>query len=647
MRRTFFWLSSVLAPAITAVIAINSAKAQTAQTQQMAYVQLSSCSVDDTTGILSCANASIVTPFGETAGPNDTEPTWSPDAKQIAFTRNPWPFTAGVASDIFVASASGSNPVNITNTANNMNPRWSPGGSRIAFTTTRDGHYELYLMNPDGSNVVRLTHNVGFYGDPVWSHDGTRIAFDCQVDTGNDDICAINSDGTGFVRLTTDSASESDPTWSPDSQSIAFVTTQYPSGGAVMNADGSDVRQLTLGGDTDLAWSPDGAQIAFDGPCYDAYGNPEFCVYKMNADGTGVALFAQSAEEPAWMPAQVPIATFKVSCTGDTCNFDASGSTDSYGTITSYAWNFGDGLMGTGASVAHTYAGGGNDTVKLVVTDNNGATGTKFQTFTIGPTISFTSSCSGLTCSFDGSGSKDSTATIINYAWNFGDGVTAAGATVSHTYALGNAYKVTLTVTDNTGFTATQSQTVNVNAPPVASFTFACNYISPVTRAPDPLTCGFDGSSSNDRGDYLSYGGITNLAWNFGDGGTAVNATFVTHTYAAGGQYTVTLTVTDNGGAINSQSQTVIVNSPPVASFTVSCSKFTCTFNGSSSFDSDGTITNYAWKFGDGTTTSGGASVAHAYRTPGTYTVTLTVTDNGGATGVQSDSVSVVPPGRK
>ena len=93
----------------------------------------------------------------------------------------------------------------------------------------------------------------------------------------------------------------------------------------------------------------------------------------------------------------------------------------------------------------------------------------------------------------------------------------------------------------------------------------------------------------------------------------------------------------------NAQSQTVIANSPPVASFTFSCSRFTCSFNGAASYDSDGTITNYAWKFGDGTTGSGPA-VSHTYASPGTYTVTLTVTDNGGATGFQSNSVTVVRP---
>jgi PKD repeat protein len=497
--------------------------------------------------------------------------------------------------------------------------------------TTRDGHSELYLMNPDGLNVVRLTPTIAIsVGHPAWSRDGAHIAFNCQVDNGNADICSINPDGTGFARLTTDLASEGEPTWSPDGQNIAFSSSQY--GIAVMNADGSDVRQLGAGVSGEgLAWSPDGAQIAFYTTTFNSDGDPYFEIDLMQADGTNVRSLGYGGEAgaawPAWMPMRVPIATFKFSCNGTTCSFDASGSKDAYGPITSYAWSFGDQMTGTGTTVSHTYAGGRAYTVTLTITDTNGATATKFQTVTIYPIAAFTAYCSGLTCNFDGSGSKDSNATITSYAWNFGDGVTAAGVTVTHTYAIGNFYNVTLTLTDSSSATGSQSKTININSPPVASFTSACNL----------LTCSFDGFASRDYD-----GTITSYAWNFGDG-TAGSGTTLSHTYAAGRQYTVSLTVTDNAGATNVQSQTMIANSPPVASFTFSCSKFTCSFNGFASIDSDGTITSYAWKFGDSTTGSGPA-VSHTYKTPGMYTVALTVTDNRGATGVQSNSVSV---GRK
>ncbi|HUH12939.1 MAG TPA: S8 family serine peptidase, partial [Longimicrobiales bacterium] len=80
------------------------------------------------------------------------------------------------------------------------------------------------------------------------------------------------------------------------------------------------------------------------------------------------------------------------------------------------------------------------------------------------PTASFTYSCTDLSCNFDGSGSSDSDGTISSYAWDFGDGATGGGVTVSHTYASGNTYSVKLTVTDDGGATGSQTQSVSVSS---------------------------------------------------------------------------------------------------------------------------------------------------------------------------------------
>src|SRR5207247_10379479 len=87
----------------------------------------------------------------------------------------------------------------------------------------------------------------------------------------------------------------------------------------------------------------------------------------------------------------------------------------------------------------------------------------------------------------------------------------------------------------------------------------------------------------------------------------------------------------------------VTVNAPPVASFASACSGLTCSFSASGSSDPDGTIASYAWTFGDGTT-GAGATTSRTYAAGGSYTVTLTVTDNAAAPSMQAHSVTVVPP---
>jgi PKD repeat protein len=111
------------------------------------------------------------------------------------------------------------------------------------------------------------------------------------------------------------------------------------------------------------------------------------------------------------------------------------------------------------------------------------------------------------------------------------------------------------------------------------------------------------------------------------------------------GFYNLTLTVTDNSGANGSQSTTVTVNVPPVASLTSSCSGLACSFDGSASVDpGGGTIVSHAWSLGDNTTASG-AMASHTYAAFGTYTVLLRVTDNGGAVSDQATSVTLTQPG--
>jgi Tol biopolymer transport system component len=89
-------------------------------------------------------------------------------------------------------------------------PAWSPDGSRIAFVTDRDGNFEIYVMNVDGTNTINLTNNPATEFNPTWSPLGTKILFSTTRD-GNSEIYSMNPDGTSQTRLTSNSVGDFNP----------------------------------------------------------------------------------------------------------------------------------------------------------------------------------------------------------------------------------------------------------------------------------------------------------------------------------------------------------------------------------------------------------------------------------------------------
>ena len=208
-------------------------------------------------------------------------------------------------------------------------PVVSPSG-RIAFVTqtSTSGAGALYIANSDGSELRQLHSGPTFYQRPRWSPDRRRIAFSISsIEPPSTSILVIDVDGPEGVRRL---GTGTDPAWSPDGSKIAFVRgTPGGFGIHVMNADGSNVRQLTAPNDPEQCrqgasasdwapdWSPDGLRILFERDFHTAEGGDFDCgldgwgyvpnIYVMNADGTGQRRFRPvdlwyADGEPAWSP---------------------------------------------------------------------------------------------------------------------------------------------------------------------------------------------------------------------------------------------------------------------------------------------------------------------------------------------------------
>ena len=203
-----------------------------------------------------------------------------------------------------------------------------PSGGKIAFASLRDGNYEIYSMNPDGSNQTRLTNNIAEDYAPAISSDGNRIAFSSFRD-GNYEIYVMNSDGTGQTRLTNHLRDDFQPSFSPDGSRIVFVSNRNGKYEIyVMNADGTNQTRLTNhpASDYDPIFSPDGSKIAFSSN-RNGFGQ----VYLMNADGSNqIRLTSVAADEydPSFSPdgSRIAFTSFRGGATAEIYVMNSDGS---------------------------------------------------------------------------------------------------------------------------------------------------------------------------------------------------------------------------------------------------------------------------------------------------------------------------------
>ncbi|MEK6921974.1 MAG: PKD domain-containing protein, partial [Nanoarchaeota archaeon] len=352
-------------------------------------------------------------------------------------------------------------------------------------------------------------------------------------------------------------------------------------------------------------------------------------------------------------------------------DFDGSNSYDTNpdgsGYIVSYDWDFGDGSTDTGVAPTHTFTGTGPFTITLTVTDNDGLTDTDTITvkrFYLGfPGFDFDPSADcggpysatlGDSIAFDGTGSEFGGG-AVTFAWDFeNDGtIDSTEEDPTYTYTAEGTYDVTLTVTDDEGDIDTCTTTATITALIInAAPDVDCSVLPTTGTVDEEITLTVDATDSD--------GTIAQYDWDFGDGTTDSTTTDSTiYTYTRADTYTVTVQVTDDAGETAQCTQDITIseeiteNEAPIADCSLIPTSAEVlediTFDGSGSSDSDGTIANYEWDFGylDPSGNSMGVSgftlstTQFGYAEAGTYTVTLTVTDDDGATGSCTEDITI------
>ncbi len=221
---------------------------------------------------------------------HQSQPDWSPDGARLVFTDGD-PLANFSPSNLWAINADGTNPTQLTFEEDpeglgifivNNEPDWSPDGTKIAFTTVREGDFDIYVINADGSNphnmfISEPTYEYAGYPavewddyDASWSPDGTKLLYTASRPTGTQ-IALLDAAGVGpeaFLTGGNELVYNSEAEWSPDGQLITFINRNYVSSLWMMNADGSnqtDVTPTNVLSPFSPEFSPDGTQLTLIG----------------------------------------------------------------------------------------------------------------------------------------------------------------------------------------------------------------------------------------------------------------------------------------------------------------------------------------------------------------------------------------------
>ena len=328
-----------------------------------------------------------------------------------------------------------------------------------------------------------------------------------------------------------------------------------------------------------------------------------------------------------------PEASYTISgiCVSDSSYFENKSKIQT-GKIVKYFWDFDDGDTSSSMHVAHKFKNPGRYGIKLIATSEFGCADTFIQQVQIFPAtkahFTYTNVCYGSSILFSDSSVAGLGDTIIGYSWKFPDGTSSTLKNVNKAFPDSGIYEVKLIVTSTAGCADSITKTITIYDKPTVSFTNSSNCIT------DPIT--FTNTST------VKYGSISSSFWDFGDGKTSTQAN-PSKTFFSTGTHKVKLVVTSSNGCKDSVTQDVEIFYKPQPIFNVSntCEGDSVSFINTSKPGADTIISNF-WEFGDGDS-SAAYSPTHKYALPGTYTVSLRVTNSRGCDRTLTRNITVYP----
>lgn len=347
-----------------------------------------------------------------------------------------------------------------------------------------------------------------------------------------------------------------------------------------------------------------------------------------------------------------PIANFDFvdpTCAEDTVQFIDYSTTPAGTNITEWKYYFGDGdstiiIPTASADVQHQYDSSGTFTVTLQITNSNGCQSSISKNIVILPTpvanFDYAAACLDEFVQFSDLSTVNGGGDIVSWTWNFGDPATTVNNTSGiqnpvHRFSTAGTFTVQLLIENSQGCTDTISHDVLVTPLPAVDFDIAQACLDTLVE----FTVNTTVTTVSEIASYL---------WEFGDGQTS-NVQNPVHMYDVDGNYTVTLTITDTAGCVNSVSHDLSLSALPQSLFGMSesqCSSDPIQFSNYSTTES-GYITEWQWDFGDGNDTTitfpNNPNVSHVYSSEGTYTATLTVLNSNGCSNFSTQEITILP----